>query len=285
MRPEEPSDLPVETTDFGGLAIEWDRRVLRPRPWTEEQARWAAGLAEAAPPGPILEFYCGAGQIGLLASRLSGRDLVQIDQNEVAASYARRNAAAAGTSADVRDRPVDSALAPEEQFPLVIADPPWLPTGVVDQYPEDPVSAIDGGERGIDLVVESLEVGLRHLSPDGHLVLQVGDPEQVDVVSRWLAEPSGGDPPDRATDHEILEVRDLRPGGLLVHIAPAEDRSAYAGGRSGGQVSETEDLSDAGGPIFPSDATAGYPLDDEHPEEGEAGPDAIPRENRRENET
>ena len=49
------------TTDFEGLAITWDSRVLAPRAWTMEQSRWAAELAQDVPVGPILELCCGAG--------------------------------------------------------------------------------------------------------------------------------------------------------------------------------------------------------------------------------
>ena len=50
-----------------------------------------------------------------------------------------------------------------------------------------------------------------------------------------------------------------------------------------GEVSEVAALSseEAGQPIAPSDATAGYPdSESDHPQEGTAGPDAPPRHGR-----
>jgi hypothetical protein len=65
--------------DFEGLLIEYDDRVLVPRPWTAEQSRWAARLIRTGPPGPVLELCAAAGQIGLLAATLSPRPLVSVD--------------------------------------------------------------------------------------------------------------------------------------------------------------------------------------------------------------
>lgn len=206
---------PEEVAEFAGLEIHWDRRVLRPRAWTADQSRWAAELAAEVPPGPILELCCGAGHIGLLAARLSGRELVQVDRDPVAASYARGNAERAGLAADVRTAALPAAIGEDERFDVVLADPPWLPTALVAQYPDDPVLAVDGGADGFDTILECLDVGLRHLEPRGHLVLQVGLPQQVDVVTEWLAE--------RSPDRTVVEVRDCRPGGLLVHVGPDAD--------------------------------------------------------------
>lgn len=222
MRPRSLIDAPdVEVTDYAGLAITWDRRVLRPRPWTAEQGRWAADLLRVAPPGPILELCCGAGQIGLLAAHLSGRDLVQVDRDPVAAAYARRNASVAGVHGDVREGALDTAVRDGEDFPMVIADPPWLPGDSLARYPDDPPKAVDGGVDGSDIVLECLTVGTAHLAPEGHLVLQVGLSQQVERIARWLTGPHARQAAPDAPARAVLDVRDRRPGGFLVHVGPS----------------------------------------------------------------
>jgi len=270
------ADVQQERSDFGGLEIHWDRRVLEPRPWTAEQSRWAAELAAECPDGPILELCCGAGQIGLLAARLSGRELVQVDRSEVAAAYARRNAEAAGVRTEVRVSDLHNALGTDEQFPLVIADPPWLPTARVREFPEDPLPAVDGGRDGVDVISRCLEIALPHLAPSGRLVLQVGTPEQVDYVRNTLAAIDLTGQGNR-TAHEVTEVRDHRPDGLLVQVAPV---GAPGPSRRdpGGTVSEAYE--GAGETIFPSESTAGYPLGEDEGgagiQEGAAGPNTPP---------
>src|SRR4051812_10156925 len=99
----------VATVD--GLAIHYDHSVLEPRPWTAEQGRWAAELAAHAPAGRILELCGGAGHIGLVAPRRSGRRLVQVDADPAACRFARQNATVAGLGAqvEVRQAGIDAA--------------------------------------------------------------------------------------------------------------------------------------------------------------------------------
>lgn len=212
---EQPELIPFP---FGSLQILWDQRVLRPRPWTTAQSHWAFAVSPSCPDGPVLELFCGAGQIGLLASVLTGRPLIQVDSDPVAAAYARRNAAAAGMVADVRTASVEDALAPSEQAALVVLDPPWVPSVQVADFPEDPVRAIDGGADGTALLVPGLEVALHHLLPGGHVIAQVGHRAQVEVIRGVLErrEPAGS----AASRWTIRETRDYLPDGVLVDIGP-----------------------------------------------------------------
>jgi methylase of polypeptide subunit release factors len=183
----------VQACAFGPLAVQYDERVLTPRVWTLLQSRWAAELALDAPAGPLLELFAGAGQIGQAAAMLSGRSLVQVEASPVAAGYAVENARAAGIGprVDVRTTDIASALAPHESFPLMLADPPYLPTRDVPRWPDDPRSAIDGGADGLDLVRRALRVASEHLLPGGALLLQVAGAEQAEAVTEYVESDPG----------------------------------------------------------------------------------------------
>ena len=174
----------TERMTFGPLAIAFDERVLRPREWTAAQSEWAADLMAAAPDGPVLELCAGAGHIGLLAVARSGRQLVCVDANPVACDFARANAVDAGMAdrVEVREGRLETALAPDEQFPVVIADPPWVQSDQTSQFPEDPLTAIDGGADGLDVARACLSVIAAHLAPGGSAVLQLGTQAQADVL-------------------------------------------------------------------------------------------------------
>ena len=197
----------VRVVDFEGLQIEYDDRVLEPRPWTARQSHWAAELIASAPPGPVLELCSGAGHIGLLTVSLAPRSLVCVDADATACAYLRRNAANAGIRVDVREGPMDAVLAADERFAVVIADPPWVASHEVGRFPEDPVTAIDGGTDGLDLVRACLDVVADHLVEGGHAVLQTG-PEQPDAVAALVATYDG---------LTVGEVR-LEERGALVRI-------------------------------------------------------------------
>jgi release factor glutamine methyltransferase len=196
-----------QLVDFEGLRIEYDDRVLEPRPWNAEQSRWAAELIRLAPPGPVLELCSGAGHIGLLAVRLAPRRLVCVDADATACEFLRRNAADAGIRVDVREGRMSEVLGSDEEFAVVIADPPWVSSSDVGRYPADPRAAIDGGEDGLELVRACLDVIERHLVEGGSSVLQVG-PGQVGAVR------------DLVEERKDLVVRALREyeRGALVQI-------------------------------------------------------------------
>lgn len=180
---------------FGGLEIEYDTRVLAPRPWTQAQSEWAAELAAAAPPGPLLEVCAGVGHIGLLAAVLADRDLVQIEADPFAAAYARANAVRAGRGqrVEVRTLPLEAALRPAERFWLMLADPPYLPSSAVSRWPDDPPAAIDGGPDGLGLTRACLRLAAAHLHPGGQLLLQVaGPPQDAEVAALLAAAPQLG---------------------------------------------------------------------------------------------
>lgn len=177
------------SVSFGPLDVVYDERVLAPRAWTLMQSEWAAELADRVPDGAILELCAGAGHIGLAAAASSGRALVQVEVDPFAAQYARLNAARAGLSdmVEVRNAPLTEALRVEERFPLVVADPPYLPTSEVARWPQDPVRAIDGGRDGLDVVRSCLQVCAHHLTPGGVLLLQVAGDAQLAAVDALVA--------------------------------------------------------------------------------------------------
>ncbi len=173
-------DLAPRSVSFGPLTIVYDDRVLTPRPWTVLQADWARELLEDAPPGPVLELCSGAGQIGLLAVHGTGRRLVCVDVDPVACGYAVVNARATGRGdlVEVRELPL-GGLPPEEVYPVIVADPPWVRTDQVGCFPADPVLAIDGGHDGLQLARECVAAIDRHLHAGGSALLQLGSVEEA----------------------------------------------------------------------------------------------------------
>jgi len=226
-----PDDLtapapPTETIAFGGLTIGFDERVLRPRPWTQRQSQLAARLLATAPEGPVLELCSGAGQIGLLAVLGHDRRLVLVDANPVACANARRNAEAAGRSAttEIRCGSLETVIDHGEMFALVVADPPWVESSRTEDFPADPLDAIDGGRDGLDIARMCVRVAGTHLLAGGSLVLQVGSPAQADALTSWIE----AHPQWRL---RVREVHDVPGRGTLMVVA--HDAGGEAGDREG----------------------------------------------------
>jgi release factor glutamine methyltransferase len=204
---------------FGHLPIVFDARVLRPRPWTVAQSRWAAELLRTTPGATrVLELCAGAGHIGLLALAMADAlpvRLITVDVNPAACEHTRRNAAAAdlGDRVDVREGLIEAVLDPDERFDLVIADPPWVARSDTDRYPDDPLVAIDGGGDGLDVVRACVEAAEMHLVPGGSMVLQLGSSDQAMQVRDHL----------RATASRLSaqEVRSFGTHGVLMRLTGA----------------------------------------------------------------
>ncbi len=199
---------------FGPLVVGFDDQVLRPRPWTVAQSTWAAALVDGGPEGDILELCAGVGQIGLVLASLVSRDLVLVDADENACAHARANARAADLSGrvEVRHGPMHTALAPDERFAFILADPPWVRSGDVARFPQDPVAAIDGGLDGLDLARICVDLIGRHLNEGGAAILQLGDAEQVADIGAYLdSRPQVG--------LSVHEVRTTTGDGVLVRLA------------------------------------------------------------------
>ncbi|AWB91113.1 methyltransferase [Aeromicrobium chenweiae] len=200
---------PTDTIEFGGLHIAFDDRVLRPRAWTIAQSEWAAELLEDAADGPVLELFAGVGHIGLAGLTGSDRDLVLVDLNPVACVLARQNVDAAGLAArvEVREGRIDDVLEDTETFPLIIADPPWVPSAGIHEFPEDPHIAIDGGSDGLDLARTACQVIDRHLEPGGSAIVQLGSVEQAETIGEHLVNVLG-------SDIRVVETRQYDRGVL-----------------------------------------------------------------------
>jgi release factor glutamine methyltransferase len=166
-------------------------------------------------PGRILELCAGAGHIGLLAlalSRSPDHQLVAVDVDPIACTFARLNADATGLGAqlEVREGRADDVLAANERFDLVIADPPWVPQAETTRFPDDPPIAIDGGPDGLVVAWSCLRVCEQHLVEGGSVVLQLGSVGQAHHVRDALH-----------AGTSLLLVREVRPfgeQGVLVQL-------------------------------------------------------------------
>ncbi len=202
---------------FGPIDVAFDESVLRPRAWTLAQSQWAAELSDGS---PMLEVGCGAGHIGLAAAALSGARLVQVDRDPAACRWAGINAVANGYAELVEQRcgQAEDVLGEGERFGVVIADPPYVPSAEVHLYPEDPLTAIDGGPDGLDSVRGFLAGIAGHVDPGGSVVLQVRGLAQVRQLEAWLRDSSG----------PSFEVTESRPYGDLRALTRLEVRANAA---------------------------------------------------------
>ena len=173
----------------------------------------------------MLELCCGAGHIGLEVIRRAHVDLVQVDVSESACGFAHRNAVTAGLADRVEVRCVDLATlrASSERFPMVLADPPYVPTEQVHGYPADPHLAINGGSDGLSLLRQCVEVIDAVLVDGGAALVQVAGLTQAMDLAPLL--------PDTLGIGEIREHDSQRAVLALERRAPTTRPRRFRGDR------------------------------------------------------
>jgi methylase of polypeptide subunit release factors len=214
--PSDPASGPPSCR-FGSLIIEWGDGVLVPRAWTLAHSSWAVELASVVPDGPVLELCTGCGHIGLEVVARTGREAVLVDASSAACRWARRNARTNGLGAlvEVRHAPIEAALAAGERFPLIVADPPYLPSGEIGLYPDDPRLAIDGGADGLAVMRVVLDIIAAHLAVDGVALVQVRGAGQAAQV-RALVQ-------DGHPDLRVGAVRAHDDERAVIELRPSAD--------------------------------------------------------------
>jgi release factor glutamine methyltransferase len=193
----EPLQYVLGRWGFRTLDLLVDRRVLIPRPETEEVVEHALVELDrqrrAAPDRPltVVDLGTGSGAIGL--SVAAERDFVEVwatDASEDAVTVARANLAGVGHAA-ARVRVVAGdwfgALPPDMRgaVDLVISNPPYigadepLPAEVVDWEPR---SALVAGPHGHEAIESILASAAPWLAPGGSIVLEIAPHQRRAVV-------------------------------------------------------------------------------------------------------
>lgn len=182
----EPLQHLLGTVDFLGRTFAVDRRVLVPRPETEQLIEMI--LASSRSATRVLDVGTGSGVIALsLAAELPEAEVTAVDVSPDALEVARANALSLGLSARVDFRQGDLLAAVEGEFDLIVANLPYiapelLPT-LSREVQHDPALALDGGSQGLEIIVRLIREAAGHLR--GQLALEIGH-EQTAALSAEL---------------------------------------------------------------------------------------------------
>lgn len=188
----EPLSHIVGFQPFCGLDIMVTPDVLTPRPETEELVETATSFFDRKNRYMFLDMCTGSGCIAVaLAKKFPKAHIVAADISEKALSVARQNALKWGV--DNRIYFLKSNLWEEVlgSFDLIISNPPYIPTQVVDTLTQEvlrePRLALDGGEDGFDVIRPLCSAAGDYLNAGGLLALEVCK-GQASALARGLAE-------------------------------------------------------------------------------------------------
>lgn len=181
MREERESGVPLAYVlgeqDFYGRTFRVTPDVLIPRPETE-------GLLERAletKAKTVLELCTGSGILAISLA-IDGREVTAVDISEKALEVAKENASMHNVHTDFVQSDLFDRI--EGKFDLIITNPPYIDTQelmTLDVSRQEPLLALDGGERGMELIERILMEAPNYLNENGLLLMEIGMEQAQDV--------------------------------------------------------------------------------------------------------
>lgn len=207
--------------EFRGLDFHVDPSVLVPRPDTETLVEAALEFLSAAfpqnasPSGRhpvrhprILDLCTGSGCVAIsLAAERQDALVSACDLSPSALDVARRNAARLLPDrlppASVHFFQSDLFSAASGPYDLIVSNPPYVPSAVVDSLSADvrgePRIALDGGEDGLDLIRRIVRESPSLLDQGGRILIESGFDQGAEIAQLM----------ERAGLRDIRSYRDL----------------------------------------------------------------------------
>jgi release factor glutamine methyltransferase len=185
----------VGRKEFFSLKIEVNPSVLIPRPDTECVVIECLRLAKSMTEPRIVDVGTGSGAIAVtLAKQHKGAQVTATEISADALAVAERNAEQHGVSDRIRFVQGDllTPLAPDEQFDLIVSNPPYIPHDELPRLPVgvrdyEPHTALDGGPDGFAVFDRLIEQSPARLAPGGWLILEIGSPQEAEARRRLAA--------------------------------------------------------------------------------------------------
>ncbi len=181
----EPLDYILGNTDFCGVKIKVDKRVLIPRFETEVLATSALEMI-GGENKRVLDLCTGSGCIAAYLAKNSQAEIVASDISDDALEVAKSNLEGLGVTV-VKSDMFDSI---EGTFDMIVTNPPYVRTFEIDTLaPEvtcQPRQALDGGEDGLHFYRIIAECAAEKLNDGGAILAEVGY-DQAEQVSELFS--------------------------------------------------------------------------------------------------
>ncbi|MFC4508134.1 MULTISPECIES: putative protein N(5)-glutamine methyltransferase [Streptomyces] len=184
-----PLELVVGWAEFHGLRVTVEPGVFVPRRRTEFLVEQA--LARVPHASVVVDLCCGSGAVGAaLAASLGHVELHVADIDPVAVRCARANVAAYGGHAHEGD--LFEAL-PDRlrgRVDILAANVPYVPSDEVPLLPaeardHEPLTALDGGGDGLDVLRRVAAGATDWLAPEGILLVETSERQAPDAVEAF----------------------------------------------------------------------------------------------------
>ena len=204
----EPVQYIMGSQEFMGLEFIVNENVLIPRQDTETLVEDALEIINTGTlrgedmdvkrkEWDILDLCTGSGAIGVSLARIANKvNVTCSDISEGAIKVAKENAQKHGVAKSVKFEQGDffkpfSKHFRKQKFDMIISNPPYIKSSIIPTLQKEvcehePLSALDGGESGLDFYERIVSGVGSHLRKSGVLLLEIGH-DQGEAVSGLLS--------------------------------------------------------------------------------------------------
>ena len=184
-----------------------DERVLVPRSFIAELVpnMFSPWVSDPDSVENVLELCTGSGCLAImLADAFQNATVDAVDISKDALAVAERNIR--DYKLDGRVNPIESDLyenVPFKKYNLIITNPPYVNSASMGKLPpeymREPQIALAGGEDGMDLVRKIVDGAAERLTPEGVLVVEIGNERAFaeaafpDLEMTWVSTSAGDD--------------------------------------------------------------------------------------------
>jgi release factor glutamine methyltransferase len=194
-RTREPIAYILGEREFYGRTFRVDARVLVPRPDTETLVDVALARSRAVSLSMrALDLCTGSGCVAVtLARERPTASVLGTDVSPGALAVARDNALRLGAyTLALREGDLFAAVAPEQRFDVITANPPYIARREIDSLAPDirdhePRLALEAGDDGLALLRRVVAGAAAHLEPGGVLAVEVAAGQASDVAKLFEA--------------------------------------------------------------------------------------------------
>ena len=182
--------------EFYGLPMLVTPDVLIPRMDTEVLVDTAKDLLTGHKmDARILDLCTGSGCITCaIAHEMPATRFVSIDISDAALAVCRKNVALNRLNTRVICMQADASIAPPlglGEFDMIVSNPPYIASAEIPELDSsvkayEPLTALDGGEDGLDFYRSILKYWKILLKPDGVILFEVGEEQAEDVKELLL---------------------------------------------------------------------------------------------------
>lgn len=176
----------VGDTEFYGLKIKVDERVLIPRPETEILADVTIKSAENG--DKILDMCTGSGCIAIAVAKMCENKNVSVtasDISDAALMLARENA-------ELNNVKINFILSDmfrnvKGRYNIIVCNPPYIKSGEIPYIQREvrdfePKVALDGGDDGLDFYRRIAQEVKSYLVKDGMLIMECGEGQTEEIL-------------------------------------------------------------------------------------------------------